>query len=629
MIGLNFISRTFLLLTSLPLFGQGFTTGMELGDNIFREGHHEPIVFNTHGHAGQFVGVNMVGNSVEFKVAEINDDNNILSISRQIDINNIKNSITFGFNDIIAKFTYDPEYVRDYNGAFFIPGITPTNRNLATSNAYSIYYEDPGYTWIDMIDPNGTPGLPSWLGGEDWKGRIADIDEIRCDGYIEFPNEKVGMLVNTWSNITYATNSHVNDHNWLHGTSVDPWDKLYVQICPYSAIKRPGHVEGIPGQMGTDDSSLQPSVVQLPLVQQPVIIARDIPIYSYPGTWVGQVVCQNDPNVGFYCDNVGEYVPDLLGYVQGVQIAFKVSDNASVNAFVLVQAKLPGETTWRTIRDNGNPGYNTWTFKNIYLASYSGGLQSSNIFIQWDGKTTDSKIYSQVEMLACQYRVIAVDQGGNVSSGYQPLPPVGNVSAYISGPSMVTSGVPATYVANLSNTSALPIAYDWFIRYPVGGSNELEDMNINLPPSDYWTPIGTNQSVIKSSIYSYELKVDVTVHDGTKRTASYSVTIPGSFNSGNLNAAYASVLTKPIIIQNTPNPFNPVTQISYAIPFDGNVKLIVHDMLGRIVTTLVEGEKQAGYYLIDWDGSRFGSGVYYYTITVGEFKETRKMVLLK
>ncbi len=81
---------------------------------------------------------------------------------------------------------------------------------------------------------------------------------------------------------------------------------------------------------------------------------------------------------------------------------------------------------------------------------------------------------------------------------------------------------------------------------------------------------------------------------------------------------------------NYPNPFNPSTIIEYSLPQYGFVTLIVYDMLGREIATLVNEEKPAGNYKFEFEASNLASGVYYYHIKVGnEFVETRKMVLLR
>jgi hypothetical protein len=81
--------------------------------------------------------------------------------------------------------------------------------------------------------------------------------------------------------------------------------------------------------------------------------------------------------------------------------------------------------------------------------------------------------------------------------------------------------------------------------------------------------------------------------------------------------------------QNYPNPFNPVTSIKYTIPKTSLVRLVVYDVIGREVKTLVNEMKQPGAYNADFDGSNFASGVYFYRINAGTFTDVKKMVLVK
>jgi uncharacterized delta-60 repeat protein len=80
---------------------------------------------------------------------------------------------------------------------------------------------------------------------------------------------------------------------------------------------------------------------------------------------------------------------------------------------------------------------------------------------------------------------------------------------------------------------------------------------------------------------------------------------------------------------NYPNPFNPVTKISFSIPNNSYTKLIVYDISGKQVAELVDSELDAGTYNIDFDGSSLASGTYFYKITSGDFTDVRKMVLVK
>ncbi|MCB9208051.1 MAG: T9SS type A sorting domain-containing protein [Ignavibacteriales bacterium] len=112
--------------------------------------------------------------------------------------------------------------------------------------------------------------------------------------------------------------------------------------------------------------------------------------------------------------------------------------------------------------------------------------------------------------------------------------------------------------------------------------------------------------------------------------------------------------TKFALEQNYPNPFNPTTTIKYQIPNQvrddnssviarsettkqsnvethghASVRLVVYDILGREVTTLVNQKQKPGTYEVIFDASKYSSGVYYYQLKVGQFIKTKKMMLLK
>ncbi len=88
--------------------------------------------------------------------------------------------------------------------------------------------------------------------------------------------------------------------------------------------------------------------------------------------------------------------------------------------------------------------------------------------------------------------------------------------------------------------------------------------------------------------------------------------------------------------QNYPNPFNPTTKIKYSIPASQNpskggtlTQLIVYDLLGRDVATLVNKVQQPGNYEVTFNGSGLASGVYFYRLKAGEFSDTKKLILMK
>ena len=90
-------------------------------------------------------------------------------------------------------------------------------------------------------------------------------------------------------------------------------------------------------------------------------------------------------------------------------------------------------------------------------------------------------------------------------------------------------------------------------------------------------------------------------------------TVPGRFELG----------------QNFPNPFNPTTSIRYDVAATQNVRLEVFDLLGRSVAVLVNNLKLPGSYTVPFGSAQIGSGVYFYTLTSGHFRETKQMIVLK
>jgi hypothetical protein len=88
------------------------------------------------------------------------------------------------------------------------------------------------------------------------------------------------------------------------------------------------------------------------------------------------------------------------------------------------------------------------------------------------------------------------------------------------------------------------------------------------------------------------------------------------------------------LYDNYPNPFNPLTVISYDLPTSADVKLEVFNLMGRKVTTLVDTRQEEGHHQVEWNsknssGQRVASGVYFYRLTADEFTTTKKMTLIK
>ena len=101
-----------------------------------------------------------------------------------------------------------------------------------------------------------------------------------------------------------------------------------------------------------------------------------------------------------------------------------------------------------------------------------------------------------------------------------------------------------------------------------------------------------------------------------------------SLITGNKNIS-GEIPVKYNLYQNYPNPFNPTTNIRFDLHKSSHAKLIVYDILGKEVATLVNEKFSAGSYEVNWNGSNYPSGVYFYRLETDDFVDVKKMLLVK
>ena len=148
--------------------------------------------------------------------------------------------------------------------------------------------------------------------------------------------------------------------------------------------------------------------------------------------------------------------------------------------------------------------------------------------------------------------------------------------------------------------------------------------------------------ISKTLTIAYDIKIDASEHKNWVLTTTSGeeyvlenaggIVVPSAERfTLELKAVVPATFT---LHQNFPNPFNPITTLSYDLPKDNDVRLAIFDMLGNEVAILVNTRQQAGFKSIQWDatdsyGKQVSAGVYLYQIQAGEFVQTKKMVLLK
>jgi arabinogalactan endo-1,4-beta-galactosidase len=136
----------------------------------------------------------------------------------------------------------------------------------------------------------------------------------------------------------------------------------------------------------------------------------------------------------------------------------------------------------------------------------------------------------------------------------------------------------------------------------------------------YWAPEHISIPMLGSpwenlTLFSFQGEVlnSITAFDSVASTINRKGNIPTGF----------------ALIQNYPNPFNSRTVISWQLAVGSRVELSVYNVLGERVALLVSGQKPAGSYKVQWDGSGLASGVYLYRLQAGSFAATKKLVLLR
>ena len=165
------------------------------------------------------------------------------------------------------------------------------------------------------------------------------------------------------------------------------------------------------------------------------------------------------------------------------------------------------------------------------------------------------------------------------------------------------------------------------------GQNLLVEICYNMPQSV--TLFLVYSSIIYNKVYGFH--ANLPNFDGcTVFTAGLNVQyrpnlgfIIDPMNISNSIKNKNGVPDKFNLSQNYPNLFNPNTKIDYSIPKNGFVILKIYDVLGREIKTLVNENKTAGYYSIDFNGSEFPSGVYFYKLESNEFGDVKRMILIK
>ncbi|RPI17458.1 MAG: T9SS C-terminal target domain-containing protein [Ignavibacteriae bacterium] len=222
-----------------------------------------------------------------------------------------------------------------------------------------------------------------------------------------------------------------------------------------------------------------------------------------------------------------------------------------------------------------------------------------------------------------------------LSTGWisQPTPGQVNSLAIVFPEEMIGFGGGSTGLLHTSNGGSI-----WSDLPGIPGSGSINGLAYGNSIGELFLSRGT--SIYRTTSFGVNWAVETT-QTGTYthlQKARTGYNLWAIRNNGGISKYTAPIGIKSIssevpqsfsLSQNYPNPFNPKTIINFQLPMSNFVKLIVYDMMGREVTTLVNEKLNPGTYEVDWNAINYPSGVYFYKLQTESFSETKKMVLVK
>lgn len=178
------------------------------------------------------------------------------------------------------------------------------------------------------------------------------------------------------------------------------------------------------------------------------------------------------------------------------------------------------------------------------------------------------------------------------------------------------------------------IAYvDSLYTYPVTASDiDRDSLNYRLIEAAYWLSIDIATGLIRGipsldDVGYTTVAVEVADSKGGTDSQTYTLNVLEPVGIGEKDNM--DLPDRYILEQNYPNPFNPITTIGYALPRSGEATLIVYNLRGEELASLVDSKQTAGNHEVTWDASNVASGLYFYRLQARDFVQTRKMLLLK
>lgn len=197
--------------------------------------------------------------------------------------------------------------------------------------------------------------------------------------------------------------------------------------------------------------------------------------------------------------------------------------------------------------------------------------------------------------------------------------------------------LPVSIISFTSATTQRNVTLSWITEWELNNKGfDVERASVKQGEVDQWQKVAFvtgNGSTNNQVSYSYN---DTKLPKGEFKYRLKQIDYNGNYEYFALGKIVAIAPPNKFSMgQNYPNPGNPKTKIDYELPFNAMVRIIIYNMLGEEVSTIVNEQKDAGYYSAEFNGSNLASGVYFYRIIANDISsstnatKTMKMILVK
>ncbi len=508
---------------------------------------------------------------------------------------------------LIRISDYNNSNISDTSGLFAISGelCWEVQQNGYNSVLRNVYYSDASTCWA--VGFNGL--IKTTDKGETWTSKL--------DGYglldVYFLNSNIGWTVGLNGTIFKTTNSG-NDWVPLDNEFNFHFEKVYF------ADENDGYIIGKNYFLKTTDGGVSWTSEQLTdhILQTMFFINKDtgwvagnegviLKTTDAGSTWVYQQ--KNGTDYGTLISLC--FIDENTGWASG--------SGLDVDGGVILKT-TNGGVNWNL----QHSGYNRFIYSVFFNNSSTG----------W--ATGDEGIMFSTQNGGGDWEL----QGSGTFADLYSV----NIESHQNGLSVGSDGTILKYIKDI-NSAILPVELVSFNVVSKGNDVELnwltatevnnKGFEVERKTDNIWKTIGFvsgKGTTSNTSKYFYTDDLKNVSYNGNIAYRIKQVDYNGTYKYSNEVAVQLN--SNPVeysLMQNYPNPFNPSTVIKYSVKENTHVILKIFDMLGREVSTLLDEEKSAGTYTINFDASRAGlsSGTYFYTIKAGNFVQTKKMLLLK